>query len=243
MTPPCAGEVDAPLGAEVDPPLEAVVPPGALEPGVAGEPPELTGTEELAGGTEVDPLAPAAGVVAPTVAVVPLGVDETPAVTPATGVVAPTVAVVPLVGFDETPAVTPATGVVTAAFAAVPPAGFGERPTDAVPPLLPVPVDTLTVVPVGSVAEPVAAGTTTGSGAVTLMVEFEVGFNKEPAAQAGGAISKPEQATASAAPPRAARPVQRESSRCGMGQDATEMPSRPQPGRMSCGAGPLSRPG
>jgi hypothetical protein len=198
----------------------------------------------LVGFDETPAVTPATGVVAPTVAVVPLvGFDETPAVTPATGVVAPTVAVVPLVGFDETPAVTPATGVVTAAFAAVPPAGFGERPTDAVPPLLPVPVDTLTVVPVGSVAEPVAAGTTTGSGAVTLMVEFEVGFNKEPAAQAGGAISKPEQATASAAPPRAARPVQRESSRCGMGQDATEMPSRPQPGRMSCGAGPLSRPG
>jgi hypothetical protein len=180
----------------------------------AEEPPELlTDTEELAGGAAVVALAPAAGVVTPTVAEVPLeGVDEAPALAPATGVVVETFADVPPEDV-ETPTLAPATGVVAETPAAVPPWAFVETPTLAAPPLLPVPVDTVTVVPRGSVAETLAAGTTTGSGTETLRTEFELEpeleLNSEPAAQAGGAINRPEQATARAAAPRATRSIQR----------------------------------
>jgi hypothetical protein len=215
----CACGVEAPLGAELEP--EVVEPPGDLGPGGEAEgPPEPTDTEELAGGAEVVALAPA------------------------TGVVAVTLTEVPPEGVDEAPRFAPATGVVAVTLTEVPPEGF-ETPTEAEPPLLPVPVDTVTVVPVGSVAETLAGGTFTGSGTVTLRSEVELevesGLNSEPAAQTGGAMSKPEHTRAMAAPPRAARPIQRESSRCGIGHDAKEMPSQPQPGRTSRVAGPLSR--
>jgi hypothetical protein len=195
--------------------LEGVALPGELDAGSeAEEPPELTGAEALAGGAVVVALAPATGVVTATLAdVPPEGVDEAPTPTPATGVLVDTFADVPPEGVDETPTLAPATGVLAETFATVPAGGFDETPTVAVPPLLPVPVDTFTVVPVGSVAETLAAGTTTGSGTVTLTrdleVEPELELNSEPAAQAGGAINRAEQATARAAAPRVTRSIQR----------------------------------
>jgi hypothetical protein len=107
----------------------------------------------------------------------------------------------------------PATGVVAETFATVPAAGFVVTPTVVDPPVLPVPVDTFTVVPAGSVAETLAAGTTTGSGTVTLTRDLEpepeLELNSEPAARAGDVITRPEPATATAAAPRATRSIQR----------------------------------